>query len=90
MIFLKKGNFMNLQKKSHFTKEEQAYRRGYCHGFVAAQNNSDITREEVDAWRHGQDETAPPGSALEGIYMEGLRENNKDEFFLNKQKKMNE
>ena len=66
-----------------FTKEEQAYRRGYCHGFLAAIRNDDLTWQDVYAWRNGNDETGPPGSVFSGIYMDGLRQNNKNEFFIN-------
>lgn len=64
----------------NFSKEEEAYRRGFSHGFVEGRSDSDITQQEVMSWRYSNDETGAPGSFLQGKYIPGLRkEPSKDE-----------
>lgn len=46
--------------------EEEAYRRGYAQGFFASRNSPDVSIQEVQAWRHSDKKTCPPGSAWEG------------------------
>lgn len=70
-----------------FTFKEQSYRRGYCHGFLAARRNPELTWQIIYAWRNGEDETSPPGSVFSDIFMDGLRVNCEDEFFIDKIKK---
>lgn len=66
-----------------FSNSEEAYRRGYCHGFLAALRNPELTVKEVYAWRNGNEETAPPGSALAGMKMQGLRKDEEHRLFVN-------
>lgn len=75
-------------EESAFTKEEEAYRRGYSQGFIAARRNPELDWNEVYAWRHGNQDTCPPGSQMEGVYLKGLRENCKEDFFINKLEKI--
>ena len=69
------------------TDEEKAYRRGYCHGFLASKR-SDVTEKEVYDWRNGVDCVAPPGSCMEGMKMDGLTVEDKHRFFINRLKKV--
>ena len=49
-----------------FSKEEEAYRRGYSQGFFAACCNPDVKHCEVQEWRYHGGLTHPPGSICEG------------------------
>lgn len=75
----------NEPKMPDFTEVEKAYRRGYSHGFLAAKR-TDVTEEEVYQWRHGDDQTAPPGSCFEGKHMHGLTNDDPHRFFINRLK----
>lgn len=44
-----------------FSKEEEAFRRGYHHGFHTAKHNENITETDVRVWRHSGWEMTPPG-----------------------------
>lgn len=79
---------MNETERPEFTKREQAYRRGFCHGVCAARR-SDITIKEAYDWRHGKDETAPPHSAYAGTKLHGLTEVEPHQFFMEKPKPIN-
>src|SRR5271168_5495961 len=47
--------------------EEQAFRRGYHHGFICGRTQPDLTEREISTWRYrGKNNTFPPGSMLEG------------------------
>lgn len=73
-----------------WTKEEQAFRRGYCQGFWAAKKRLDVTFEDVKKWRYGSDHTAPPGSGMEGVHLHGLTNEDPHRFFINNLKKLEE
>lgn len=49
--------------------EEEAFRRGYHHGFIAGRSQADVTIDEVRIWRYSMDKenVCPPGSPLEGM-----------------------
>ena len=66
-----------------FTNSEESYRRGYCHGFLAALRNPELTIQEVYSWRNSNEETAPPGSAFAGMKIQGLRKDEEHRFFVN-------
>ena len=76
----------NLPEPVELSMSEESYRRGYCHGFLAARRNPELTQEECYAWRHGQDLTAPPGSSMEGMQLHGLTKDDEHRFFINKLK----
>lgn len=78
--------FESLPEPIEFTNSEESYRRGYCHGFLAARNNPEMTVQECYDWRHGQDCTAPPGSSMAGTKLDGLTKNDEHRFFINKLK----
>ena len=67
-----------------FSKQEEAYRRGYHQGFSAARENYDLDISEVAEWRYGNSETAPPGSGLEGMHLHGLKKEETHRFFVNR------
>jgi hypothetical protein len=49
------------------TSEEESYRRGYCHGFIAAQRTT-VTLKEIYAWRNSREESVAPGSQFDKKY----------------------
>lgn len=54
------------QEEQFITEEEHIFRRGYHHGFCAARSRSDVTVEQVHAWRHSEQKPLwPPGSPME-------------------------
>jgi hypothetical protein len=71
---------------NEWTDEENAYRRGYHQGFYAGKN-TDVTIEEVKAWRYGNDDVAPPGSGFERFKIQGIKKDEGHRFFLNILKK---
>lgn len=74
---------------SELSDREESYRRGYCHGFLAAKR-TDVTQEEIYEWRHSNQLTAPPGSCLEGMKLNGLTKADEHRFFINRLKPMEE
>lgn len=52
---------MEDDKKPRFSKEEEAFRRGYHYGFIAGAQGSKVTEEEVREWRYHSDLMIPPG-----------------------------
>lgn len=60
-----------LPKKKKLDPEEEAYRRGYSHGFHVGLNNPNITMYEVLKWRYGQSSNGGPGSYGENIEFNG-------------------
>jgi hypothetical protein len=74
------------EDRPDFTDVEEAYRRGYCHGFIARIGNPELTVEDVYAWRHGNDKTCPPGSCFSGKEMVGLTKEDAHRFFINTMK----
>jgi len=71
-------------RPTEFSEMEQSYRRGYCHGFLAARRNPELKEEKVYGWRYSDNETGPPGSAGDGVEMEGLKKGEEDKFFIRK------
>lgn len=48
------------------SREEEAYRRGYHHGFVFSRSQPDVAEHEVRDWRNSKKMICPPGSPFEG------------------------
>lgn len=48
------------QEYKNFSAEEEAFRRGYTHGVIAAE--SGVTLQEAYAWRNSSEEGCPPGT----------------------------
>lgn len=67
----------------NWNEREEAYRRGYCQGFLAAKR-SVVSEREMYAWRNGTEKTCPPGSCYEGAFLHGLTNEDEHRFFLNK------
>lgn len=84
---MSKSKINEFEEEVEFSQEEEAYRRGYIHGFVSGRN-TDTDFEEVRKWRYGNELVAPPGSGLAGMKLKGLTWLDKDEFFLNKLKNL--
>ena len=70
-----------------WSDHEEGYRKGYAHGFQAARDNPDIDIWKVQKWRHSDEETAPPGSELEGYKLHGLKKDEEHRYFENAVKK---
>ena len=58
-----------------FTQEEEAYRRGFCHG-VSVARRTDITEREALNWRHSDKRTGAPRTPYENTEFEGMTKNN--------------
>ncbi len=46
---------------------DEAYRRGYHHGFITGRTQPDVTENEIRLWRYSDDKICPPGSPMEGV-----------------------
>ena len=55
------------EKENNMNEIEEAYKRGYHHGFVFGRTQPDVTENEVRNWRYSNDDICPPGSPMEGI-----------------------
>lgn len=61
----------NFKEKIVLTIEEEAYRRGYVHGFYAPYRDF-VYKEDLMKWRYGVEPVAPPGSSNHGLPLRGL------------------
>jgi hypothetical protein len=75
-------------KAPDYSDEEIGYRRGYCHGIIAAKKNPNLCLEDAYLWRYSDQDCAPPGSAYDGMHLHGLRRDETHRFFINTMKKM--
>ena len=78
---------MNEPRRPEFTEREEAFRRGFTHGVIAAIEGG-ITIKEAYEWRNGWDETCPPGTIMAGTKLHGLTEDEPHRFFMDRLKPM--
>ncbi len=76
---------MENQLDIQLSANEEAYRRGYLHGFVTGRT-TETEYQKVREWRYSNDTIAPPGSGMEGMHLDGLKKDEEHRFFINRTK----